>query len=181
MAKKQGGDEGEHRDELESFDGDDGALEAKGGGGPFAEELFVLAADTALGPMGADGDEAEHGVEVKARERAQVAADAQLAFDENGLGEEGGRESGGDGEQDEGRGGGSKPEDAGGGGADAEGGLQSLADLVREETEAVDDVPALGHVGDEAAVKVAVGEFRDFGEEGEAEAVFHLAAEAERA
>src|ERR1700761_4535776 len=110
-----------------------------------------------------------------------MAAHAQVAFDENGLRHKRGQEGGCDGEQDIRRCAGSEPDDSGGGGAEAKDCLERLANLVGQIPQAVNDVAALGHIGGEAAVKVAVGDSWNFAEESQPEAVFDLPSETDGA
>ena len=127
MIQKQPGGEAKAAQQLHGLDGYGGALQAERGARPFAEQALMFGAQRARAAVGTKRHQAEEGVQVVTAECADVAAHAQVALDQKGLGRE--RRDQCDGHRRNGGGGGSRvqPDDAGRGHEQLEDGAQQLA------------------------------------------------------
>src|ERR1700693_5482086 len=114
-------------------------------------------------------------------ERAGVCAEAEIALYQYGLRKDGDRNDGERGEDCDGRDRGVEPTDAGGGENDFESVAQKLSAQFGQAANLMNAVAALGHVGFEAALEIAVAEAGDLVEKCQAQADFEMASEAEEA
>src|SRR5262249_55943319 len=83
----EGGEAGARR-RLRDLQGNGDRLAAARGARPLDQQTLVLAPERQRGAVVAQGREPEEGIEREAAERAGMAAQAEVALEEDGLGEE---------------------------------------------------------------------------------------------
>ena len=138
-----------------------GAAQVEVGARPLDEQALVLPPHRRLRAVGADREEPEERVEVEARQGAGVVAHPQVPLLEPRQQHErhADRQRRGDGDDRQAPR--IEPDDAGQGEEQLAGGAHEPLAEVGHQAEAVDAVAALGHVGGQAALEVAVAEARE--------------------
>ncbi len=139
----------------------------------------MLAADRALGTVAADRHEPEQRVEIEPAERSRVRAHAQVTLTEQRLRAEWQRHRHDREEDGEGRARQVEPGDSNDRQRETERGVERLARDLGQLADLVQAVRALGHVGGQPTLEVAVGQARDLAQERDAQAQLELPADAQ--